>query len=70
MMIMMMISVDQTFETGAPFLNEVLLKYALYNNHVNTNTNEMIYPVIKKIKKNWIPACTAHHHHHGREVVA
>ena len=32
--VMMMISVDQTFETGAPFLNEVLLKYALDKNHV------------------------------------
>ena len=71
MMMMMMISVDQTFETSAPFLNEVLLKYALDNNHVNTNTNANDLSCHQKDKKtNWVPACNAHHHHHGMEVVA
>ena len=68
---MMMMSVDQTFETGAPFLNEVLLKYALDNNHVNINTNANdLFNKQKDKKINWVPVCTAHHHHHGREVVA
>ena len=47
----MMMSVDQTFETGAPFLNEVLLKYALDNNHVNINTNANDLSCHQKDKK-------------------